>query len=231
MKYFINYASNGFTNSQNIGLKSASQFGFKSIGYTNLDLDKEFITKNNKILSSSRGAGYWLWKPYIILDMLNKINDDDYLIYMDSGACLTGDPTNYLEMIDDKGILSFSMVQKTSKWTKGDCFFEINQVNKNDFAESNQIQGTYIFLRKCDYSVSFVKRWLFLCEKENLITDQPNINMGNFSDFIDHRHDQSILSLLIYNKSIMNIPQIDQYCVEHGLDISRQIINRHGIRN
>ena len=231
MKYFINYASNGFTNSQNIGLKSASQFGFKSIGYTNLDLDKEFITKNNKILSSSRGAGYWLWKPYIILDMLNKINDDDYLIYMDSGACLTGDPTNYLEMIDDKGILSFSMVQKTSKWTKGDCFFEINQVNKNDFAESNQIQGTYIFLRKCDYSVSFVKRWLFLCEKENLITDQPNINMRNFSDFIDHRHDQSILSLLIYNESIMNIPQIDQYCVEHGLDISRQIINRHGIRN
>lgn len=231
MKYFINYASNGFTNSQNIGLKSASQFGFKSIGYTNLDLDKEFITKNNKILSSSRGAGYWLWKPYIILDMLNKINDGDYLIYMDSGACLTGDPTNYLEMIDDKGILSFSMVQKTSKWTKGDCFFEINQVNKNDFAESNQIQGTYIFLRKCDYSVSFVKRWLFLCEKENLITDQPNINMGNFSDFIDHRHDQSILSLLIYNESIMNIPQIDQYCVEHGLDISRQIINRHGIRN
>jgi hypothetical protein len=172
-----------------------------------------------------------LYKPLAIKDALTKIEDNDFLIYMDSGANLIGDAQKYLDIIDDNGILAFSMVQKTSKWTKGDCFFEINQVNKNDFAESNQIQGTYIFLRKCDYSVSFVKRWLFLCEKENLITDQPNINMGNFSDFIDHRHDQSILSLLIYNESIMNIPQIDQYCVEHGLDISRQIINRHGIRN
>ena len=55
--------------------------------------------------------------------------------------------------------------------------------------------------------------------------------MDNFSDFIDHRHDQAIFSLLCYNEGIMNIPQIDQYCVEHGFGIDRQIINRHGIRN
>lgn len=231
MKYFINYASNGFFNSQSIGLDSANRFGFKSVGYTNSNLDKDFTSKNDKILSSPRGGGYWIWKPYIILDMLNKINDGDYLIYMDSGACLTGDPTNYLEMIDDRGILSFSMIQKTSKWTKGDCFFEINKDNKSDFINSNQVQGTYIFFRKCEYSLSFVKKWLSLCEKENLITDQPNINMNNFDDFIDHRHDQAIFSLLIYNEGIMSVPQIDQYCVEHGLGLDRQIVNRHGIRN
>jgi hypothetical protein len=134
-------------------------------------------------------------------------------------------------MIDSKGILAFSMIQKTSKWTKGDCFFEINEVNKDDWKDANQLQGTYIFFKKCEFSVSFVKRWLSLCEKENLITDQPNVNMENFNDFIDHRHDQAIFSLLCYNKEIMNIPQIDQYCVEHGFNIDRQIIDRHGIRN
>jgi hypothetical protein len=163
--------------------------------------------------------------------MLNKIQEGDYLIYMDSGACLTGDPTKYLEMIDDKGVLAFSMVQKTSKWTKGDCFYEINKNNKTDFADVNQLQGTYVFFRKCEYSVSFVERWLSLCENENLITDKANVNMNNFDDFIDHRHDQSIFSLLCYNENILNIPQIDQYCVEHGLGVDRQIVNRHGIRN
>jgi hypothetical protein len=231
MKYFINYASKGFYNSQSIGLNSARMFGFETVGYTESDLDKNFVSKNVNILSSSRGAGYWLWKPYIILDMLNKIQEGDYLIYMDSGACLTGDPTNYLEMIDDKGVLAFSMVQKTSKWTKGDCFYEINKNNKTDFADVNQLQGTYIFFRKCEYSVSFVEKWLALCENENLITDKANVNMNNFDDFIDHRHDQSIFSLLCYNENILNIPQIDQYCVEHGLGIDRQIVNRHGIRD
>ena len=41
----------------------------------------------------------------------------------------------------------------------------------------------------------------------------------------------AIFSLLCDNEGIMNIPQIDQYCVEHGFGIDRQIINRHGIRN
>lgn len=231
MKYFINYASGGFANSQKVGLKSAEFFGFITQGYSDNDIDDNFKSENKNIFYSQRGAGYWIWKPYIILESLNKMKDGDYLIYMDSGAQLIGDPNEYLEMIDEKGILAFSMVQKTSKWTKGDCFFEINKNNKEDFKDINQLQGTYIFFRKCDYSVNFVKKWLNLCTKENLITDSPNINMSNFDDFIDHRHDQAIFSLLCYNEKVMNIPQVDQFCVEHGLGLERVIINRHGVRN
>jgi hypothetical protein len=231
MKYFINYASSGFFNSQQFGLQSAESFGFKSVGYTDKDIDIDFKSKYNKILDSKRGAGYWLWKPYIILDMLSKINEGDYLVYMDSGANFIKDPSNILRMLNHKGVLTFSMVQKTSKWTKGDCFYYINDDDKLKFKDENQIQGTYIFLRKCDESVMFVKKWLDYCTSNDLITDEPNIKMDNLSDFIDHRHDQSILSLLVYNENIMYIPQVDQYCIEHGYSRDWQIINRHGIRN
>jgi len=231
MKYFINYASSGFFNSQQLGLQSAESFGFKSVGYTDKDIDIDFKSKYNKILNSKRGAGYWLWKPYIILDMLSKINEGDYLVYMDSGANFIKDPSNILRMLNHKGVLTFSMVQKTSKWTKGDCFYYINGDDKLKFKDENQIQGTYIFLRKCDESVMFVKKWLDYCTSNDLITDEPNIKMDNLSDFIDHRHDQSILSLLVYNENIMYIPQVDQYCIEHGHSRDWQIINRHGIRN
>lgn len=230
MNYFINYASGGFFKSQELGLKSAESFGFRVKGYTEKDISEEFKLKNERIFESQRGAGFWIWKPYIILDMLKQINEGDYLIYMDSGANLIGDPVRYLDIIDSKGILAFSMMQKTSKWTKGDCFFVINKNNKSDFKDYNQLQGTYIFFRKCDYSISFVQKWLDLCTTKNLIDDSPNIHMDNFEDFIEHRHDQAIFSLLSYNKNIMNVPQIDQYCVEHGLSIERKIVNRHGIR-
>jgi len=229
MKYFINYASNGFLNSQKEGLRTAKIFNFETFGYSEKDIDREFLNKNSKILSSNRGGGYWLWKPYTILDMLNKLDDNDYLIYMDSGANLVSDPSNYLDLIDEKGILAFSMVQKTSKWTKGDCFYLLDKELK--FKDVNQLQGTYIFLKKNEFSLNFVKKWLDYCTNENLITDLPNIYMNNLSDFIDHRHDQSIFSLLAYKENILNIPQIDQYCIEHGYDLSRMIINRHGIRN
>lgn len=231
MKYFINYATEEFKNSQNLGLSSASNFGFFTKGYNQRDLDSKFIIENINILSRKRGAGYWLWKPYIILDMLSKINNGDFLVYMDSGANFIGDPERYLSDLDDKGVLSFSMVQKTSKWTKGDCFYEINKEKDYEFSEKNQLLATYIFFKKCNFCVDFVKDWLELCKKENLITDDPNIHMENLEDFIDHRHDQSIFSLLGYNREVKIIPQIDQYCVEHGLDINRRIINRHGIRN
>ena len=231
MKYFINYASNGFLNSQKEGIRTAKLFGFETYAYSDLDIDENFKKSNKNILEQKRGSGYWIWKPYIILDMLNKMNNNDFLIYMDSGANLIGDPQKYLDIIDDNGILAFSMVQKTSKWTKGDCFYEVNKDKDYKFSDENQLQGTYIFFKKCDFSVNFVEKWLSLCTNENLITDSPNINMNNLPDFIDHRHDQSIFSLLSYNEGIINIPQIDQYCVEHGLDISRKIVNRHGIRS
>jgi hypothetical protein len=115
MKYFINYASNGFLNSQIEGIRTAKLLGFETYAYSESNIDLEFKSKNKNIIEKKRGGGYWIWKPYIILDMLNKINDSDYLIYMDSGANLIGNPQKYLEMIDDKGILSFSMMQKTRK--------------------------------------------------------------------------------------------------------------------
>lgn len=231
MKYFINYASNGFYKSQIIGLDSARNFGFECIGYTDKDIDINFQIKYKDILSCKRGAGYWLWKPYIILDMFSKISNGDYLVYMDSGARFISDPNEYLQMIDEKGILSFSMVQKTSKWTKGDCFFYINKDDKSLFKENNQLQGTYIFFRKNDFSVKFVEKWLEYCTIPGLITDDINNKMDNYEDFVEHRHDQSIFSLLCYNENIKFVPQIDQYCVEHGYDISRKIVDRHGIRN
>src|ERR1035437_3951533 len=108
MNYFINYASNGFFNSQNEGLDSAKKFGFESIGYTDKNIDERFKFEYGHILNLPRGGGYWLWKPYIILDMFSKMSDGYCLVYMDSGAKFVKDPSEFIQMIDDKGILAFS---------------------------------------------------------------------------------------------------------------------------
>ena len=230
-KHFINYASNGFINSQKHAIDRAVFFGFNATAYRESDIDDDFKNKNFSVFNVKRGGGYWLWKPYIILKTLKLLQGGDYLVYMDSGAYFTKNVDNILRMINHKGVLAFSMKQKTSKWTKGDCFYHLNKNNKEDYKNNDQMQATYIFLRKCKQSVDFVQRWLSNCVSYNLITDDPNLYMDNYEDFVDHRHDQAIFSLMVYNEDIMYIPQIDQFCNEHGYADDWIMVNRHGTRS
>ena len=54
--------------------------------YSQKDLSCQFVDKYKDILNMSRGGGYWLWKVDIIGQILKKINDNDILLYMDSGS-------------------------------------------------------------------------------------------------------------------------------------------------
>lgn len=235
MKYFINYSHNGYKNSQLYAIKKANEFGFHSIPYTEKDLDCDFNKKNRKILERKRGAGYWVWKPYIILDMLSKIEFGDNLVYMDSGANLCRNVDGILDMIDSRGILTFRLCDyhTLSRWTIGDCFYVINPLGReDDFKSNNMILASFIFMTKTQYLIDFMKKWLYYCEQEFLLIDSHNcIYKNNFPDYIEHRWDQSILSLLCYNNNIMHIPDISQYGTELGVHPDWIHIEHHRTNN
>lgn len=233
MKYFVNYADKCYLESQKIAIQYAEKFGFICTSYGFKDLDEEFITENKIVLSNERGAGYWLWKPYIILKKLNEINYGDYLIYMDSGANFIKPVDDLLEIINDKGILTFQLKnQKNNKWIKGDCFFSINNINElYKFKDEEQILASFIFLRKTDYCLNFIKKWLYYSKQENIISDNKNIYAENCSEFIDHRHDQAIFSLLCYNNNVQYIPDISQWGKLHDVSDNYIRINHHRNRS
>ena len=63
------------------------RFSVKFI-YMEKDLSKSFVDKYFKILKNSVGGGYWLWKPYVIQDVLSKTNENDIILYLDAGSTL-----------------------------------------------------------------------------------------------------------------------------------------------
>lgn len=66
--------------------------------YTDLFLKNDQVFWNNHskfIENNKKGYGYWLWKPYIIKKTLEKMNDEDILLYLDCGCEL-----NYLAKIE-----------------------------------------------------------------------------------------------------------------------------------
>ena len=57
--------------------------GFKSFSiYEPRDLSLDFKIRNAETLTYSRGAGFWIWKPRIILDHLKKIAPDEIVLYL-----------------------------------------------------------------------------------------------------------------------------------------------------
>lgn len=223
-KYFINFANNGFYESQNLALDKAKDFGFITTGYNMSDIDTDFFEKNKKILSLNRGSGYWLWKPYLILKKIREINDGDYLIYMDSGAFLCKDPKDILES-NYEGVLAFSTIHAQSTWCKKDLFEFIFE-EKYDYSDRPQMLASYIFLRKTESSIKFIEDWLNISSNYHLITDEPSIS-ENYNDFREHRHDQSIYSLLVYRDKIKIIPDISQWCSDFGINPDDRIVEHH----
>lgn len=52
-----------------------------------LQNDQDFWGPHHRLMKTvQRGYGYWLWKPYIVKKQLEKMNDNDILIYADSGC-------------------------------------------------------------------------------------------------------------------------------------------------
>ena len=51
-------------------------------------------------MQAATGAGYWVWKPYIVLKTLLAMNDDDVMFYNDvTGLFLTSmDPGHFCLM-------------------------------------------------------------------------------------------------------------------------------------
>jgi hypothetical protein len=228
-KYHINYAavgSNcnennpnpGYFNAQILNSETAlSVAGFDQTVKYNLDkLPAEFKEKHKDYFNFKRGAGYWIWKPWIILDMLSKIRDGDVLMYSDSGCHFISSMDPIFKKLDasDKGVIVFNLVHKEYVWTKRDCFV-IMDCDSDSYWNSNQIMSTFLLCKKSEFSVKLVEDWYKYMSDPRCVWDMkflPNeMGKNNLDGFIEHRHDQSVLSLLCKKNGITPLEDITEW--------------------
>jgi hypothetical protein len=230
-KHLVNYSDKSHHNSQKENSNSALKFGgFDNVFSFNLqDLGDEFITENKSIMSQARGAGYWMWKPFVIKKALEMMGDNDILMYSDSGISFIKNIDELIDIMDmtEEKLLLFELedIHPNKRWTKRDCFILMG-LDKEEYLNQNQLLASYILMRKNDFVLNFVDEWLTYAKDYRIITDSPNeCGLPNYPEFMDHRHDQSILSLLGRKYNIKNIPDVSQYGIDRM--ITSQILNHH----
>lgn len=164
--------------------------------YTPNDIDYEFAVKNSGILSVKRGAGLWLWKPYVIRKSLLKANPGDIVFYCDAGAFFIRSVGPVISsMNQDVWITELPLAEE--QFTKPDVFQKLNMTG-NEYTKTPQRCATYIAFRKSGFTMGLVEEWLSLCQNVDLISPEDGCQdiKQNSMEFISHREDQSLLSLL-----------------------------------
>ena len=126
-KYLISFATENYLNSQNNLNTSGMRYGFDSFfSYQPKHIDQYFINKHNNIFQNgnSRGYGYWIWKPYIILDFMDRIEYGDMVMYSDVGASFINDINPLFTPIITNDILLFKVHNcTTNMFIKRDTFW------------------------------------------------------------------------------------------------------------
>lgn len=197
--------------------------------YKKNELPSEVLSSD--LMKFNKGGGYWIWKPYIIYNELIRMKNDDILIYVDSGCSVanTDEWDYFYKILEKKSILLFKFsdkknyhwnieksknynYEKLKCWTKKNTLnYFTNKYNKkiNWLDDKNTIMAGLIICKRNDDSIKFFKKMYDeMLLNANLIIDPDEFELNDQFDFYcEHRHDQSVLSIMAYNF-------IDKYNIE-----------------
>ena len=171
----------------------------------NLPYDEKFERAFRSKLIPSRGFGYWCWKPFILLKTLESMNNNDILFYTDIGCHLNKEGINrfyeYLDIVIDNGGLSFELALIEKAWTKSDLFNYFNVFNDKNITDTFQRPSGAFWIIKNDVNIELINKWLQVYYDDFSLADDTPSKIPNDNTFNEHRHDQSIFSILskLYN--------------------------------
>jgi hypothetical protein len=215
--------------SQNIGLitfaggdpiwrLAAKRLGIQSRKYENISVYREYnkrsmlrMCSNNEIKHINefrRGFGLWFWKPRIIIDFLESHPEIDVVIYLDAGCEINSNNRaktkfdDYLNELNQFNAIVFEMELQEKYWSKSLLVDYLK--SKNSDLESGQLVGGAHFMNR-DFALSFCQNWRRTIEHENFILLIDSENSQEIADFREHRHDQSIFSLLMKQQKNISV--------------------------
>ncbi len=158
----------------------------------------------------SRGFGYWVWKPAVIHATLRAATTD-VVLFLDAGCVLNPNTearrrfVDYVEEAADVGLLATQLDLAEQRFTKGDLLDRLGMSEVDRVA--GQFQSGIVFLRRDDHSRALCEHWMALSHEDGYryLNDSPSL-VPNSPDFVEHRHDQSILSCLLKLAGTASIP-------------------------
>lgn len=157
-----------------------------------------------------RGFGLWAWKLPLVYQALVSSERDTALLYLDAGSSLRWSEESkarfagYVDVAMESNGLFFQQPLPESNWSKR----SLRAIFPNDGDwRSGQVWAGGFLLRNNDYTREVIREMIKLSVQNSFeILRDPNPIEVQDSEFIAHRHDQSLLSLTVKDGDFSIIP-------------------------
>ena len=181
----------------------------------------KFYLENKSILDEKKGGGYFLWKPYVILQALKDLEENDIVFYLDSEDIFKGDVRSFLlRKLKDIDILLTNGGRPNEEWTKRDCFIKMG-CDKKAYWDTIQLEAGILAVKKTAFSIRILKEWLHWCSDYRILGDEKSVMGKELSAFKEHRHDQSILTNLKVKYDLYSSDEMREF-VTCNIDLIEQ---------
>lgn len=178
--------------------RSLAEFGIQLIIYDFSDLRKlaRFPNSDFFYFFTRYGAGSWFWKPIVILDALNKYSPQE-LIYLDADCVINKDPRKIISKnLESDDVVVFRQNSSLSEWISARASKKLH-LDKVELQNARLITAGILILKNSTKAKDFLKIWSAAMRDPRVLL-HPMIS----SQAENHRHDQSVLSALLFKGSI-----------------------------
>lgn len=194
--------------------------------YRRSHINPTFFEQYKHILNQKRGAGYWLWKPYIILQTMKMYPENTLIIYADSGVIFSKDIS--LLFMDLKSHDRIFVIQGKStpleRHLKKEAQHKMGISDDSVILKSENLWAFFMCFKNTKENQAFVEQWLKLCCDGSLLTDAPMDPKRQNNAFEYHQHDQSLLSVILAKQDAVFLGKTQL--------IKKNVLrNRYGIYN
>jgi hypothetical protein len=169
-------------------------------------LNPRWFARHREFLENNpRGYGYWLWKPFVIFETLNRAAPDAIVVYADAGFEISPEGharfTDYLTMARDGDLFAFHTLNDEAAWNKAGFLDHFGHTPEYGRTKLPQISAGLLFVRNSSPARNLIHHWMMTCADYDLINDDP-MGFAEAEWHKEHRHDQSVLSKLVKNHGI-----------------------------
>ena len=167
------------------------------------------VYKDNLSIFDSQRHFNMLAKVYLVYQTLLNSDDGDIILWVDSD--IVDIRENGIDRLfnicnnSEKGIVGFHNDFWLERlFTKQDLYDYLNITDSN-YWNTNQAYSGFFLVKKNKFTIEFFKQWWDISSISRLFDDSPS-QSRNLDDYITHKHDQSILSLLYKLNNIKTFP-------------------------
>lgn len=163
------------------------------------------------VKANPRGYGYWLWRPFLIREALTS-GSADVVVFLDAGCEINGADVAgrrfliYRDLARARGLFAMHTDLPLAHWCKGDL---LEQTGLRDRAmDLRTVEPGVSLYCPTDSTLALVDDWIELATRDSyhLLDDSPS-RSPDPDGFVEHRHDQAILTCVVADLPECVIPQ------------------------